>query len=151
MNRMRTYGLMVLALSVSGTPAVAGVLQPTKASQLVTLLNGPPSGGCYPMTSRVQSDGTLVPFTIPLKQVLIVTSGRILVSGNANLTYFLSFTVGGNVLASRTVDTDAEGFADATVSIPNGFAVSSGTTICLSATPASTPNAELHGFLAPDK
>jgi hypothetical protein len=142
---------MVLALSVSGTPAVAGVLQPTKASQLVTLLNGPPSGGCYPMTSQVQPDGTLAPFTIPPKQVLIVTSGSITVSGNPNQTNFLFFTVGGQVFTSHSVEMDAAGFADATVSIPNGFAVSSGNTICLSAAVASTVNGELHGFLAPDK
>ena len=76
--------------------------------------------------AAIPHDGGMPIFTIPPKQVLIVTSGSITVSGNPNQTNFLFFTVGGQVFTSHSVDMDAAGFADATVSIPNGFAVSSG-------------------------
>jgi hypothetical protein len=96
----------------------------------------------------------LTPFTIPPKQVLIVTSGRISLSvaTSSPLLVAVAFTVGGQSFAQHTVLTDASGFADdVTFSMPNGLAVSSGNTICASVSAASTVTAELHGFLAPNK
>ena len=66
---------LLLALALALVPLSAQALEPKKPSQLVTLV---PSNTCengegFVYGNRVNPDGTFSSFTIPPKQVLVVT------------------------------------------------------------------------------
>jgi hypothetical protein len=111
---MRRLALVALAsLAVSG-PALA--LEPKKPSQLVTLV---PSAECengegFLYGNRVNTDGSLAPFTIPPKQVLVLTRWSFVFGGgggaaSANAILRTQTGVAPVARVYFTFDADAQG------------------------------------------
>jgi hypothetical protein len=158
--------VLVLGCLALATIADAG-LAPTKGSQLVTVSAG---GGCaipgHPnaagFATRVTADGTLVPFTIPPKQILVLTdvvvSTTFQTSGHVFLVNVLvGNAAGGNAVTGRIVTSAASGAFDTTFAPPNGIVVKSGSNVCIEAGDFAFPGAFVgtyafaHGYLAADK
>ena len=142
-------GLMLFARG-----ALAGVLAPSKASDVVTLSNGPGdpcvvTGGA--LDFRVTKNGTLEPFSIPAKQVLVVT-GIDFNTGTTNATNVEIFVEKVPNTTQIFVTTVTGGGGSAT--IPNAI-VGPGSSLCVRATlkagGTSTIFAVVHGFFANDK
>jgi hypothetical protein len=152
--RLAALGLALLAPHAS----FAGALAPAKASDLVTLFTSTKTtcpGGGEQFDLRVLPDGTIAPFTIPAKQVLVVQS--------------VDWTIGSSVPAGLTVSptvtlqtgataipiligsgtTNSDGGASGTVLAPPGITVRAGPSLCISG--GDFTSAVLHGFLAKDK
>jgi hypothetical protein len=160
---MRNWiGTIGLATLLAGS-AHAGVLGPTKPSQLVNLLASPVLSGtaCGHPAFDIQNaaDGTRQPFDIPPGQVLVVTGlewnsafgtastqalAFLVIQSPDGLTCNAAFSTSGAV-------TDAWGNADATLTIPNGIAVKSGAHLGLQVTNGTLNRAKLYGYLAKDR
>jgi hypothetical protein len=158
------HRLVVVLATLTLTLALAQrawSLEPSKASQLVTLTT---SGAFCPGTNnsafawdqRVNSDGTVKPFTIPNKMVLIVTDidwRQGLPTGTNQpdelFVYQANPASGGTLVDSVGVASDGESGADVAVS---GVAVKAGHQLCFQVNSGnlSSADAVLHGFLAPD-
>ena len=165
---MRALRLIVLALGCLGFAAASHAgLTPTKGSQLVTLT----AGGECPITGhpnatlfslRLGPDGASAPFTIPAKQILVLT--EVTASGVGNIAgdvFFVSVLVGngdrGDFAAARFTTVNASGMFDTSFTPPNGIVVKSGNVACLDLVDTNHVSSFVgglgvaHGFLAPDK
>src|SRR5262245_2050253 len=98
---MRSLGItLVVLVSLLSTVVADAGLVPTKASQLVTLqragacpITGPPTA--VGLQFLVAPDGTTSPFTIPAKQVLVLTDIEIFTKFQpAGRVYFGSVLIG---------------------------------------------------------
>ena len=161
--RVATLALLS-ALLVSGAQASAGPLAPSKPSQLVVAraastpcpVDGFPTSNPFEITWMSTPDGTPVPFAIPAKQMLVVTSVSLVTTGGvANATaQLLLIAVASptelSVLAEGYARTDANGLATYQQSFPTGVAVRSGVTLCIAGTTGSTLGS-VTGFFAKDK
>jgi len=157
---------LALALIVAA-PGLAGPLAPKKPSDLVTLTRGstpcPLLMGFFLVDTRLQSDGTSAPFSIPPKSVLVVT-GMLAASnggtpGIAGSTIGVGLSVGATTPIYQTVVADASDAFTAQTSVPSGIVVKSGTNICVVAQDVANPfptletgfGVQVYGFLAKDK
>jgi len=157
---------LVLGCLGIATATEAGLL-PTKGSQLVTLGAG---GGCpipgHPNASgfnlRVGTYGSTTGFTIPAKQILVLTdvvaSATFQIPGDVFVVNVLIGNATQSNLATGSFATaDASGAFSVTYAPPNGIAIKSGNAVCIEATDFAHPSALVgvfafaHGYLAPDK
>lgn len=149
-----------LALAILLLPGVssAGPLAPGRASDLVTLITKdltPCAVAGVAFDTRVLPDGSAVPFTIPAKHVLVVTSLHFVAgaapvagqTGTAVLT-LATATTSHAVLQAVGV-TDSDGTYAGSAHSEQGVAVRAGATLCLLG--GTSTSGVLHGFLAKDK
>jgi hypothetical protein len=145
-----------------GTSTEAGILAPSRASQLVTLQTSgspaacPGTAGRVAMDTAIAGNATTSPFSIPPNQVLVVTGVDWRVTGGpagstatANLVLDTPSDPNGRALVwSDTAFFDASGVAGDTAPVA-GVVVESGTTLCWGATAGVMDLLSVHGFLAP--
>jgi hypothetical protein len=158
--------LTVALLCLIALPAAAGPLAPTKASQVAILVpTATTKSGCganaYPVDTMRKSDGTVVPFVIPPKEVFVVTS--LDVFGEAqepNRRYFFSLSIdntpgvpGGTLVIGDAGLTDSAGGYAGSVTVPTGAIVPSGVLLCSKiGGPSEEPTfMRVHGFFAKAK
>jgi hypothetical protein len=142
------------ALSASAAP-----LTPAKPSQIVTLITTGtvcPSGGLLAVDQQVLPDGSIAPFTIPPRRVLIVTEVSWLILGgtpSSTATFGLR-----SETAAATDDptfffdsgtTNAQGGSGNLRSVANAV-VASGATLCLVGS-TGQKQVTVRGFIAKDK
>ena len=161
---MRSLAAALLCLIA--LPAAAGPLSPTKASQVALLMpTATTESGCgasaYPVDTMRKSDGTVVPFAVPPKEVFVVTSMD--VWGDAeepNRRYFFSLSIdnspgipGGTLVVGDAGLTDSTGGYAGSVSVPTGAIVPSGVQLCAKIDgPSEEPTfVRVHGFFAKAK
>ena len=138
-------------------------LEPTKASELVTLISDAKTPIC-PNTSsphtfgdRLMPDGTRVPFRFSNDLVLVITSFDWVVEGSsqANNTVWTAVELmgaGKELAVFSGAHADSIGRAAGYTVVPNGFAVKSGTVLCMDTVGGATDVfARVHGFLAPNR
>ena len=149
----------VLMLSLLASPAHAGLLGASKASQTVVGFVSSAASCVWTggkVDTRVNPDGSTTPLVIPQGQVFVMTglswktqSGT---SGQrADVT--LSLETPAAFLAGLFSDGDtvrSDGKAGHWVQIPN-VVVKPGVTLCVSADGGSLSQAYVHGFFAKDK
>jgi hypothetical protein len=163
-------GFAAFCYLISVGAVSAGVLTPSKASQLVTLWTALGTPGCggggnrYLINTQTLSDGTFAPFAVPPGQVLILKGGDVTVSWvgpGITAGAILNLSIGD---ASPTPVSDFDGvqlmsggnpLARATLSFGDGVAIKSGKVPCYQLGGVNSPptlnNLFLYGFLAPDK
>ena len=141
----------------------AQALEPAKASDLVTLISDAKTPICPNTTvphtfgDRLMPDGTRVPFRFPNDLVLVITSFDWIVEGHSqpNTTVWTAVQLigaGREVAVYSGAHADGIGRAAGSTVVPNGFAVKSGTVLCMDAVGAATTvSARVHGFLAPNR
>jgi len=165
----RSTLVLVTAAILGITTAAHAVLAPTKASQLVTVYG---SGSC-PLTGFnaqnsqvlsfvVHADSSTSPFTIPPKQVFVLTDVTTTGYGNVPSDVMLgTISVGtlpgiSGVLGARYEAAGGGGAVAVTIEFPVGVAVKSTSLMCtqlLNFTHPGPvyPTSTAHGFFAPDK
>lgn len=163
MNTLRTLliaGLLSAVLGATPESATSGPVAPTKPSQLVTLRNS--SGNDCPFNGQavdrqILPDGTLQPFTIPPKQVLVVTEINWgVVFGPASQSAIVAVSVQGpsampsNAFFVDVVPTDSAGAAGRTSQVANAI-VRSGHTLCVDSVTDGTMTMNVRGFLTKDR
>lgn len=155
--RVASLGLVLLSVVFSASGAFAGLL-PTKASALVTALSSPtgcPISGGPVLDVRVNADATTSAFTIPAGQVFVITGfGWKVTALTPNIVTVTTLVLVNGasfvpVLSSSAV-ADGAGAAAAQVTIPNGVAVKSGTSVCVAAS-GTFVEMDVHGYFAKDK
>jgi len=166
---MRLLRIVVVVLGCLGCTVVAEAgLAPAKASQLVTLIA---AGQCaitgHPNAAglqfRIGGDGSSTFFTVPPKQVLVLTyiemSSKDQIAGHVFLGDVLVGTGGqGNFAALRFEPALANGTVAVSFAPTNGgIVVKSGNTACIELVDTASPAAfvgavgSANGFLAADK
>ena len=128
---MRLLAFAAFASLAVSAPAHA--LEPKKPSQLVTLT---PSGTCqggegFLYGNRVNPDGTFAAFTIPPKQVLVLTRWNFLFSGGTTIASAAAGlqTEGGTAAHARVyVPFDADGRGHGSVAL--SAVIGEGETLC---------------------
>lgn len=165
MQRLPSALGLATPLVLLAAPLHAGPLAPTKASQVVTLTRtsttcGPP--GSYEL-EQVLPDGSLAPFAIPEKSVLVVTGYQVSQNGNggaiAGHTILFGLLAAGVNQALETVVADPNSAYSATRSLAPGIIVASGMQLCVVAQDVSNAfagqsngfGARVYGFIAKDK
>jgi hypothetical protein len=138
-------------------PSSAPALEPKRASDLVTLFAT--GEGLCPIAglsfgTRILSDGTQVPFTIPPKHVLVITGFEFVrdgVTAGQGTTGLVSQQPTGAVTASPLLQASgvaaANGFVSGSAVADPGIAVRPGAPLCVGGADAAI----LRGFLAKDK
>jgi hypothetical protein len=168
---MRPIARAALALTALLAPASAGALEPTKASQIVSL-NGftsssPACPGTEPVSGMLlvdrvgRSDGSAADFVIPPKSVLVVTSVDYQIDADPGTPVGVALlgvdpanpptlTALGPYATSGAV-TGASGTVRGNFVIPNGLVIKPPANLCFQ--PGTGVNAAIlvHGFLAKDK
>lgn len=142
--------------------AVASPLAPKKPSDLVTLARGD-SCDPNPIGRKVDqlqnSDGTLLPFSIPPGKVLVVTGidwtqGNTGAPNKAEILFLHSQTASGviNPMVTSHDNGSADGRAGASIPV-TGVTFKSGETLCVSANTGNIGSlgVRVHGFLAKDR
>jgi hypothetical protein len=156
--------LAVGMLFVNTSLTLAGVVGPTKPSQMVTaLVDTTIGGGCdgdstvTPFSRQLKSDGTLVPFSIPIGSVFVVTEVRALTSSSSNQTIAGATLLVGDATAGVEFDVqdgvpDTAGFLKFEWTFGNGLAVKSGKSLCIASTFSNfTGTATAYGYITKDK
>jgi hypothetical protein len=146
------FGLILLVAPV----ARAGVLAPSKPSQLVTLSTDgtvcPFDASAFVFNTRIAGDGTLHPFAIPAGDVLVVSSfDGIVVAGTASSTQDLVLLVPPGIIVATapefTLSGAGKGAAARDLTTP--LVVRPGTTLCIGSDfGASVFRGLVHGFFA---
>lgn len=150
--------LGALAVTISVASAEAGVLAPSKPSDIRVLKLGDSCAalGTFALDTRVNGDGTTSPFSIPDKQALILDSVTWVVNGVA--------TIGGLCSIVLRVGTQTIWHDVVTQSNPSGscgattpllpLVVPAGSTVCIGVGAGGSVNANVtraHGFLTKNK
>ena len=150
---------------LGGSAAFAGPLVPTRPSQLVSAKDGTntpcpfPSGPLntpYLIDRMVGSDGSVVPFAIPEKQVFVITSFDFNFGGPVpDTTVFVQLTAydamgAGATLLQGTATTSGNQVGGGSVVAPSGIAVRRDKTLCVTGTAGATGGI-VHGFFAKDR
>ena len=165
--RISRFPILVLATALA-TQVLAGPLAPSKPSDVVTLMPNPSdgsNGSCSSPELRVDgiidtTDGSLSSFTIPPKEVLVLTGGTWVdtsVTPNANAFLLLSLRTGttsNNLVATTAVRSDAAGVAAGAFTLEPGIVIKPGASLCAVLDVAGTDTVvfpRLTGFLAKDK
>ena len=167
--RISRFATLVL-VAAAATPVLAGPLAPSKPSDIVTLMPDASgaNGACAtaPQEQRVDAlintaDGSLSPFTIPDKEVLVLTGGTwedLSAAANVNVFLELSLRTAAptsiNIVATPAVRSDAAGVAAGSFTLEPGIVIKPGASLCASFNEAGTNTLafpRLTGFLAKDK
>jgi hypothetical protein len=151
-------------LLASALNAEAAILGPTKPSDLVTLLaiGGPQGAPCGSFTGAAlfevqQQDGSLSPFAIPDKTVLMLTDGFVAISGGGPDDSGTMVTFDPATSLMRLIDSvlfhpDASGNDNEHFSLQTGFPVKSGIDVCVGhSTGVGTVSGFVHGYLTKDR
>ncbi len=156
----RVLSLIVFVCALRPADALTAPLAPVKASDVLTLTNSSPTscggGGAATIDQVANSDGTIVPFVIPPKKVLVVTGVEWDATGAEGTQFvFLLVRIGGSTANTVFRDSAVAGsgqHASGNAVIPAAV-VKSGTQLCaaISGSPSTAPALVVHGFLAPDK
>lgn len=168
MHPIARVALVPLALVVS---APAGALEPTKASQIVSLngftTSSPACPGTEPangilLVDRVgNADGSAADFVIPPKSVLVVTSVDYQVETDPGSSVGMSIfgvdpanppsLTALGPYATTGAEIGANGVARGNFAIPNGLVIKPPANLCFQ--PGTGVNAAVlvHGFIAKDK
>jgi hypothetical protein len=163
----RLLVLVVVATSFA-SGAAAAPLAPSKPSQLADLTTDysascPSNAKAYVVNRISKSDGTQAAFTIPEKQVFVVTgfeiSTQLLTSGHRYETgLFRQDPASPNVLSSISfVDDVSNGNGRLVLTLPSGAVVKSGILLCAividfdGGGAISFPSVLVHGFFTKDK
>jgi hypothetical protein len=163
MRRLHVLGIALAA--ALATPAGAGPLLPTKASQLVTarVLEGADCPLAVPdpgTTANVVDDmstleGIQQAFVIPPRQALVVTTVNFVVVGPAGDEFGMNLiAVNGTqraVLAQGLVVTGTEGVGSVTINLPTGIAVREGNALCMVSSAGGNPFGAVTGFFTKAK
>ena len=153
-----------LAFSVT---AQAGVLGPTRPSQLVSLFSsGNNNCGSYgaSLDLREGADATELPFSIPPGQVLVITSAVVNINSpqgpGHSVSFYLrrattSLSSGSNIVTEFAI-TDAQNRVDRHFEFPTGVVVKSGVNLCVDAFDYTTSTragalAHAQGYLTVDR
>jgi hypothetical protein len=164
--RMSRFLTLVLVAAVA-TPVLAGPLAPTKASDIAILMpdvaDGS-NGACGLKELRVDgiisgADGSVSPFTIPAKEVVLTggTWSDTSLGGNVNVFLRLSLetaSTNNNIVATTVVRTDAAGAAAGAFTLEPGIVIKPGASLCATLNVAGINTVafpRLTGFLAKDK
>jgi hypothetical protein len=168
MIRFSRFLTLVLA-AAAATPVLAGPLAPSKPSDVVTLMpdaadgsNGACSGLQELRVDGVISstDGSVAPFTIPSKEVLVLTGGSWSdTSLAANVNVFLELrletaSTNNQLLVSPAIRSDPAGAAAGSFTLEPGIVIKPGGSLCASLNIDGTSSGvfpRLTGFLAKDK
>lgn len=166
---------MLLAIAVAvGILVISNIayaqLAPQHASDLVTLRQSQTGAHCvnrttgasegFAMTNRVLSNGAIIPFVIPSKQVLVITDfqwGPTNAGPNAFEPVSLLLQGGEEAMTVSATGNNSPGAASgnglvgSNASIVGWVAVQPATMICVSGGIQPNPFAVVHGFLAPDE
>lgn len=153
--------VLALATLVAGS-AHAGVLGPTKPSQLVNVLASANTGTVcgYPaFDTQVAADGTRKPFDIPPGQVLVVTGfewdSEVGSASQLAIATVISVTPDyatcDSAFSPSGGMTDSSGSASGSITFPTGIAVKSGTHLGLWMENGFLGRAKLYGYLATDR
>jgi hypothetical protein len=158
-RKLLITGLLAAVLGATES-AVAAALAPAKPSQVVTLTNG--SGNDCPflgeaVDTQLFPDGSVQPFTIPAKQVLVITEVDWgVVFGPASAAAVVALSV-QPPSATQSIPffldvtpADATGTAGGTAAIANAI-VRSGSTVCVAGGTTGTKQVILRGFLTKDR
>jgi hypothetical protein len=167
--RISRFATLVLAVAAA-TPVLAGPLAPSKPSDIVTLVPDASgaNGACGPASQQQRvdavingADGSISPFTIPDKEVLVLTGGTwedTSVAANVNVFLELSLrtaTPTSNIIvATPAVRSDAAGVVAGSFTLEPGIVIKPGVSLCASLNVAGTNTIafpRLTGFLAKDK
>jgi len=165
--RIARFVTLVLA-AAAATPVLAGPLAPSKPSDIVTLMPNAgdgSNGACGLQEQRVDAvisgaDGSLSPFTIPDKEVLVLTGGTwedVSVSGNVNVFLELRLKTASTnnfIVATPAVRSDAAGVVAGSFTLAPGIVIKPGASLCATLNVAGTNTVafpRLTGFLAKDK
>jgi hypothetical protein len=164
-----TRVVTLVLVAAAATPVLAGPLAPSKPSDVVTLMPDASgaNGACGPamQEQRVDAlingaDGSLSPFTIPDKEVLVLTGGTwedVTAAANVNVVLELSLktaTTSNLIAATPAVRSDAAGIAAGSFTLEPGIVIKPGASLCASFNVAGTSTLafpRLTGFLAKDK
>ena len=144
-------------------PAAAGPLAPSKPSQLVSAravstpcpFEAPAGNNAFQITSMSTPDGVQVPFAIPPKQVFVITSASLNLTGapadsTAQLYLFAVNGSDGAVLAEGLATSNANGLATVERVLPTGIAVKSGLALCVLGSQGSSLGS-VTGYFTKDK
>jgi hypothetical protein len=169
--RTRPIVRSLLASAVLALPAAAGALEPTKASQIVSLngltASSPVCPGTEPslgmrLVDRIgNADGSSADFAIPPKSVLVVTSVDYQVEGlpgdatgvsllgvdpatPPTLTALGPYATSGGELG-------ASGVMRGNLVIPNGLVIKPPANLCFQSGAGVDAAILVHGFIAKDK
>jgi hypothetical protein len=166
---MKIVSVIVLSVTLVATlcAGTAAALEPTTASQVVTVINSPSSAACpgqFSFLQRVDQqqhpDGTTSSFTIPLNRVLVVQSydwtGGAFPAGpvfGVRLVIVDSMGTGNGSIGSVALTTaSVEGTGFGNVVVSPGFVVKSGAILCVGAIPTNgSITVIVHGFITNDK
>jgi hypothetical protein len=153
MARVLRLGAPLCALSIA-LSASAGTAP--KPSQLVTAFTVGAACSTDPEGAMVNTMRTLAvaeaPFAIPPKQVLVITHVEITLGGataDTEVNVRLVAPTAGLLFETR-VHSSATGDASASVDLPTGVAVRSGTEICTNSSDGNTLGV-VHGYFAKDR
>lgn len=164
MRALPTFGLTMILMTGLAVGTDAGVLAPSKPSQVVTVTGDTATSASCPsgvvkgkmIDTQRNSDGTITPFNVPMGEVFVVTSwewtGAGAVSSSITMALVLvdsSSTFLGS-FSQATASSDSSGNGGGTVDIPSGFVVKSGISMCYAGGGASA-SVIVHGFFAKDK
>jgi hypothetical protein len=151
------------ALALAALPAAAGPLAPSKPSQLVSAravstpcpFETQAGNNAYEITSMSTPDGVQAPFAIPPKQVFVITSAYLTLTGGpandtAQLYLFAVEGESGSILTEGVAATNASGLAIVERVLPTGIAVKSGKALCVLGSQGNSLGS-VTGFFAKDK
>jgi hypothetical protein len=158
---MSTAKLAFLALL--GTSTAASAASAPKPSQLVSAravstpcpFETDPTNNAFQITSMSTPEGIQAPFAIPAKQVFVITSASLQISGappNATAQLYLFTVVGteGGILTEGFTTTNGNGFATVDRILPTGISVRSGVPLCVLGSAGNTLGS-VTGYFAKDK
>jgi hypothetical protein len=164
---MRAFRFLLVLGCLGLATTADAVLAPAKGSQIVALAAGGPCAipghpNATGYNIRVGGDGALTPFTVPPKQILVLTEVVASTSFQpAGEVFFVNLLVGNaassNFLTASFETVPASGAFSVTYAPSNGMVVKAGSTVCVEMSDTDHPTAFVgvlsfaHGFLAPDK
>jgi hypothetical protein len=160
---MRTWKAALGLAAILTVPAHAGVIGPTRPSDLVNVLATPGGSGtvcggqAVAFDMRQMADGTQVPFTIPPGQVFVVTgydwavdiatpSRSNWVSVVAQVGPSCNFSLSGSGAIA-----DPQGTASSSITFPNGIAVKPDALLGAYTWDGNLNRANLYGYFTKDK
>ena len=155
-----------IAMVLAAVGPASAVLGPAKPSDLVTISTiydvHACAGGGLPnaraIGSRLLSDGSIAVFTVPAKQVFVITSIEVQAATEAS---YASDTVRVGIpcgpgcmtsIADIVVLTDADGIGGGAIQFPLGFPVKPGVALCVGDLLGSTDTtATVRGYFTKDR
>ena len=160
---MRPRRAVPALVLLAAAAASAGPLAPTKPSQLVSAraVSTPcpfetnPGNNAFQITSMSTPRGVQAEFAIPPKQVFVITSAYLTLSGGpandtAQLYLFAIEGESGSILAEGVAATNASGLAIVDRVLPTGIAVKSGKALCVLGSQGSSLGS-VTGYFTKDK